>query len=674
MPVTTVHQSLHGYSAGHQLLGSSVQLSSESNWLILTMSDLSGPVVADGPTTYLTGYPVPSEDLYALARTWVAAEGSRPGSVWTHTLFLGAEALRNVPHLANLTSLFVHPSSSTSDYDYQSPIRINPETELSTVSRQRLEPPVVRSLVSALYPLGAVDVEPVVVPTSDFAAAESTILGLWTQQWPRLRQRFSFSTGSSLLRRLPNRQALRIQIVPFSRVSALRISEGAGVHFVEPDESDSQPPWLIVASEDPTSRRGADIRQFLWSFSQDTDPTPASFRALAEALAKIEGRRQAGKARSLGRLLGDRFPNPPQARTLKSVTFGPAAERNAAGLVNFSEGEVIGALLGKSIGQAFDPVLLDLLNRVIELARLDTKTALDLGKEIRDPSEAIGETVLSGLARALSEDHLCDLVQAREDLVLPILRRRPAIASLANFWRTGSAVHEAVIESLASEPWDDDERRTAIKAMVTVHTGGLAQQAVKRLGSIVVRAAIDHFVAGVEIGSRWTSVLLSQPMELLDSLLAETPRLTPEAEVVVVSAVQRSSREMTTRWSPDSWRRLLDAQEASGCGKLGESIFQQLIGLRGAAADEMLKETFSALRRCSHAPADLDRSIAIRFLLTTWAPELFLRSYTTRTSLAEALTVVRNDASLRRKMRALKRQARQSERGWRRRLVDVLQP
>ena len=84
---------------------------------------------------------------------------------------------------------------------------------------------------------------------------------------------------------------------------------------------------------------------------------------------------------------------------------------------------------------------------------------------------------------------------------------------------------------------------------------------------------------------------------------------------------------------------------------------------------EMLKVVFPAIRPRSKSPAELDRSIANRFLLTTWAPERFLHSYNTPVSLEEVLNIVIGDSSLKRKVRELKRYARKSESGWRRRAV-----
>src|ERR1700721_2594328 len=83
-----LHQTLHGYGDGHQLLSSSLQLTREQQWQLLVMSDLSGPSFRAGFDSYLTGYPLEAGRFYCLARTGFAPELSRPGCVWTHTILV----------------------------------------------------------------------------------------------------------------------------------------------------------------------------------------------------------------------------------------------------------------------------------------------------------------------------------------------------------------------------------------------------------------------------------------------------------------------------------------------------------------------------------------------------------------------------------------------------------
>ena len=61
-----LQQTLHGYSEGHRLLGSSVDLAGRDVKTMLMMSDASGPAAVIGEEGYLTGYPLSESGYYAM--------------------------------------------------------------------------------------------------------------------------------------------------------------------------------------------------------------------------------------------------------------------------------------------------------------------------------------------------------------------------------------------------------------------------------------------------------------------------------------------------------------------------------------------------------------------------------------------------------------------------------
>ena len=132
-----VAQALHGYRNGHELLATSHRLSRDGSRILLELSDLSGPAArTHGFESYITGYPVPGEHLYAIARTWLATEGGRPGSVWTHTLLLTPEQLATID-LVNVTKWFRRPTTTEQALGYGLPLKINRED----MSRSSLRSP-----------------------------------------------------------------------------------------------------------------------------------------------------------------------------------------------------------------------------------------------------------------------------------------------------------------------------------------------------------------------------------------------------------------------------------------------------------------------------------------------------------------------------------------------------
>ena len=81
-----IHYQLHGYRGGHQLLGSSVRLDSVDQDVIDHLSDLAGPLrPREQFGGYISAYPLPSGQYYAMARTEQDREAPRAGCVLTNT-------------------------------------------------------------------------------------------------------------------------------------------------------------------------------------------------------------------------------------------------------------------------------------------------------------------------------------------------------------------------------------------------------------------------------------------------------------------------------------------------------------------------------------------------------------------------------------------------------------
>ena len=121
--VVNIHQFLHGYDDGHRLLAGSRELARQAAKTLLVMSDLAGQGEGPSEDGYLTGYPLSGDGTYALTRTWLAPEMSRPGCVWSHTLLIDFSDLANIcdPLFLNL---FKHPSLHADTHIYSTPIQL----------------------------------------------------------------------------------------------------------------------------------------------------------------------------------------------------------------------------------------------------------------------------------------------------------------------------------------------------------------------------------------------------------------------------------------------------------------------------------------------------------------------------------------------------------------------
>ena len=107
-----IHQLLHGYLQGHNLLTSSKKMDNEDLDLMKRLSDWTGFLPHDDEG-YLTMYPLPSNNnLYVIAKTWYASEMKRPGCVWTHSIIIDLTDIVDGFNFIDLLNLFVRPRNN----------------------------------------------------------------------------------------------------------------------------------------------------------------------------------------------------------------------------------------------------------------------------------------------------------------------------------------------------------------------------------------------------------------------------------------------------------------------------------------------------------------------------------------------------------------------------------
>ena len=163
-----IHQTLHGYSDGHRLITGSLLVKQPDAKLMLSLSDLPAPGAPVHESGYLTGYPLASTGVYALARTWPAPEMPRPGCVWTHTLLIEYADLATLADLRQLLELFRRPEKDNTSYAL--PLQHREASQPATVEDGELA----RHLLAALY--GHPNDKVVAASTAPQAVADSVVL------------------------------------------------------------------------------------------------------------------------------------------------------------------------------------------------------------------------------------------------------------------------------------------------------------------------------------------------------------------------------------------------------------------------------------------------------------------------------------------------------------------
>lgn len=113
-----VHQALHGYNQGHNLLFSSINLPSQDEDYMKIQSDWTEYVdEEDDDSSYIKAYILPKSRLYVVSKSWYAYEMSRPGCVWTHSLIFNLNDVSIDFDFRSLLGYFVRPNGDKNIYD-----------------------------------------------------------------------------------------------------------------------------------------------------------------------------------------------------------------------------------------------------------------------------------------------------------------------------------------------------------------------------------------------------------------------------------------------------------------------------------------------------------------------------------------------------------------------------
>ena len=177
----SIHQQLHGYRSGHQLLRSSVRLDTKDQDLIDHLSDMAGPLrPGERFAAYLSAYPLPSLKYYVLARTEQDFAADRAGCVTTKTFLVPMQYWENEANPGALAELFKGLIS-----DEPIVVSAKPQTpELAPVNY-----PALSELVEALF----LEKRSAIV-VFEAPSSEDVALRLLTAFWPAMRRNFSLCT------------------------------------------------------------------------------------------------------------------------------------------------------------------------------------------------------------------------------------------------------------------------------------------------------------------------------------------------------------------------------------------------------------------------------------------------------------------------------------------------
>ncbi|HEJ0020062.1 TPA: hypothetical protein SLO26_001793 [Serratia marcescens] len=188
--VIKIEQCLFGYSDGHRLLSSSIILGDRILNELLRKSDTPFGDIASSNKFHYSGFPIISEKIYALIKTWPAPEMNRPGCVWSHVLLIKFSDFDKIDNLSVLDFLFKRPSHNF--YNYASSIELSLNDTITVPGHLQSEK--LHEILNAIYSPQESNRIIYTYSPGDYIAE---IYAIWSLQWPKLRRSLSFLVASS---------------------------------------------------------------------------------------------------------------------------------------------------------------------------------------------------------------------------------------------------------------------------------------------------------------------------------------------------------------------------------------------------------------------------------------------------------------------------------------------
>lgn len=254
----SIHQMLHGYSQGHNLIQGSIMLSSSEDMdCIATLSDWSEYANTQDEADYITIYPLKNSEYYVIAKTWYANEMKRPGCVWTHSLLISYQQLSQIVDFRVFIDIFVRPQNCNFEF-YATPLLIDPtlEKENSLIASKLIIP-----ALSILYN-DLINKKTQVFGIENSSKFYQYFCLLLVNYLPyQVLCQLSFCTGSSGLRKLYSK--------PFS-LQFINTQYDFVKSIISYNESELEvvPSWIKLASQDIASEK-LQLSRLLHTFADE---------------------------------------------------------------------------------------------------------------------------------------------------------------------------------------------------------------------------------------------------------------------------------------------------------------------------------------------------------------------------------------------------------------------
>jgi len=422
-----VHQTIHGYNDGHNLLASSCLIPTEILTKMQILTDLTGNYKFEGFEHYLTAYPIKEIDSFAIAKTWYATEMKRPGCAWTHTFLINYDDLYYINSIAPLLESFMRPTlGEYSIYEIPLTFDIN-KLQKKHYYNNKINKDIIITILNAIYNLSS----PLFIESSDSDFYEELLISIWLQLPPSIKYNFKFCTGS-LEDRSTKDCIFDIQIIPSgsnnfyfrtNEKNILRDQTNVAAVF------DNKFFFLFEDLENPGS-----LRNFLRAASDNTINSRKDISVLLNIYERIKNNCFGeNNIKYILEILYNNYPSNLAAPSLKKLLFGNSKRK----YFNVSDIELLNIINSNSKYSDmffFEDIyskkkLLSLFNNLSEYGIAEPLVNL-LSKSNNSLTNYIYRTLIDNI----SEIEAPRYFSLNTKLALPLISRFPSLVNTSNLW------------------------------------------------------------------------------------------------------------------------------------------------------------------------------------------------------------------------------------------------
>ncbi len=401
----------------------------------------------------------------------------RPGCVWSHVLLIELTDLAEIGDLGGLRDLFLRPANPPMLEEFTRPLLFNSRPEKSLLLPDEDD----KLAAAILWGLYSQDKETLVVSSVQSTQFEELLIAIWSQQWPRLRRNFLFSTGSFADRGRGGR-FYDIQIAPKSSLRAWSRNEVILLDeygLKDPNLlANLQDPWIQAALDDLRRPDAKGFRSFLRKFGADVGEPRIAYGKLSKLQFCISG----GDGTAWGEILqqiASYFPSPDEAGFLKQACLSNKIVYSD--IQQQRELECITFLCLQDVNQAFVRVSFNFVEAVAGLWPDKREAIIEI---LSKPplTEGRWTELLSAVTGQILAAEFPWLWNNRPELLAPLIKNKPKLAAAHYVWQLPERAQWNALEALESVTIDNQTWSGIVRSMLEAGTTVAVREVVELAG------------------------------------------------------------------------------------------------------------------------------------------------------------------------------------------------